>query len=123
MNTAVVKHLGFSPMELLFGRNVVSPTLDNLRHDDRWQYMSRVIIPLAKGRSLKARHTMKKAYDRFHGVKPSDIQVGEVVYVARPSRGRKKYSALFDGPYIVHSVNAEHKSVRVMDPLVDVELL
>eukprot|EP01135_Chromosphaera_perkinsii_P009310 Nk52_evm1s1724 gene=Nk52_evmTU1s1724 len=74
MNTAVVKHLGFSPMELLFGRNVVSPTLDNLRHDDRWQYMSRVIIPLAKGRSLKARHTMKEAYDRFHGVKPSDIQ-------------------------------------------------
>ena len=68
MNSTVIKHLGFSPMELLFGRNVASPTLDNLKHEDRWQFLSQVILPLAKGRSLKARQVMKKAYDRFHGV-------------------------------------------------------
>ena len=45
-----------------------------------------------------------------------------MVYVARSARGRKKYSALFDGPYIVISVNVDHKSVRVMDPLLDIEL-
>eukprot|EP01135_Chromosphaera_perkinsii_P009951 Nk52_evm1s1977 gene=Nk52_evmTU1s1977 len=72
---------------------------------------------------MKARHTMKRAYDKFHGVKePSSIQIGEVVYVRRPTRGRKKYTSLFDGPYLISQVDEVHKSVKLMDPLNDVEL-
>eukprot|EP01135_Chromosphaera_perkinsii_P008531 Nk52_evm1s1396 gene=Nk52_evmTU1s1396 len=76
MNSAVSSATGFAPMSLVFGRNVASPVLDDLKFEDRWQYLNRVLIPIAKGRSMKARHTMKRAYDKFHGVKESSsIQI------------------------------------------------
>ena len=123
MNTSTSSATGFSPFELIFGRNPSSPRMDKLTHSDRWQFVAKVLLSLAKARSLKARANMKLQYDkRAQLADPQKIKVGSLVYVSRPPRQRQKYSRLFDGPFLIHEVRMKLKEVILQHPLSDIVL-
>ena len=59
MNTSLSKSRGFTPCEIVFGRNFTSDKLGRLAVEDRWQFLSQVVVPLVKANRAQAKKQMK----------------------------------------------------------------
>eukprot|EP01135_Chromosphaera_perkinsii_P006907 Nk52_evm1s622 gene=Nk52_evmTU1s622 len=82
--------------------------------------MQEVMVPLIKGRAMKANQRVKRAYDKMNKVANWDdeLEVGEVVYIQVPkNRGKRKYTRPYTGPFVIDSIDRAKQAVRVMDPI------
>eukprot|EP01135_Chromosphaera_perkinsii_P006839 Nk52_evm1s619 gene=Nk52_evmTU1s619 len=122
MNTKFNETLGFSASEALFGRNISLGALTELSMEDKWKFYSESLLPLMKGNLKKSRMKMKRAYDRKYKVKNSELKEGDVVYVHRPKRSKKKLHSLYDGPYVIDEVVEDRSKVYLLDVVTDLRL-
>eukprot|EP01135_Chromosphaera_perkinsii_P010051 Nk52_evm1s1996 gene=Nk52_evmTU1s1996 len=65
---------------------------------------------------------MKRAYDRKNTTRDSALKEGDVVYVHKPKRSKKKLHSLYDGPYVIDEVVEDRSKVYLLDVVTDLRL-
>ena len=129
-NSTRNKTLGYSPFEVVFGRNLPFGSFYGLDFSERWKAFRKSVLPVVKSNQAIAQKRMTDSYNKYHNTKDVHLQVGSLVFYLNMNK-RNKYDSPYLGPYLVTKLDkktnrAYLKSALTEQPLknpVSIELL
>ena len=117
-NTNYHESTGFTPYELIFGREAREPSVKPLESDHTYgDYLTKLIQRLyelnekARDNLIKSKERNKFYFDKK--ANPSEINIGDKVLL-RIDRNRKKLEPFFEGPFEVVDVNENNKNITIL---------
>ena len=117
-NTNYHESTGFSPFELVFGRQAREPSVKPSEKDSTYgdyfvELIKRLHLISEKARDslIMSKERNKHYYDKK--ACPSDINIGDKVFL-KIDRSRKKLEPLYEGPFDVVDVNKKSKNVTII---------
>lgn len=121
-NTTVHESTGFSPYQILFGREPRSPlrqdALDKPPDIDALDRIRETIRSKANELNKESQVTQKKHYDRHH--RAAEIDIGQLVLVRElfiSTELSKKLHPKWEGPYVVIGLKGEQKNPKAVTVL------
>jgi len=126
-NTSIHLETGYTPFELIYGRECKLPTNITTKIDPVYNYEDYIINLKNKLQTahrdtreelLKRKQQRKEYYDQYHGTKITEYETGDLVMLKNEQR--KKLDPIYTGPYEVIAdekincrIKVNNKEVRV----------